>query len=293
MYIFLVVVVIIVISIAIKSVFDWKEFNEKRIDEPEVAERDFLTHAKDVFRRKWCGDKKAIDEWSCLRETMSEEMIDCVAHAIYIEFAEQGDAKAMDCLTIDFAKGEGCEKNVEMARYWGLKAANAGNLEAILRLGNFYSLGEIFEENESEAIKWYTKGAEMGSVECQVELAQMYISSETRNVEEAIKLLISAASKGNVYAMYLLGMVYDNMGSGIEIYDEEKALFWYDAAARNGNKYAAAMRNILQRSIEKYGYIGVKKVGFVRDDWFTIANERLEETIKIQNQQLEELKSRK
>ena len=48
------------------------------------------------------------------------------------------------------------------------------------------------------------------------------------------------------------------------------------------------MKNILQSSIEKYGYIGVKKVGFVRDDWFTIANERLEETIKIQNQQLEE-----
>lgn len=252
-------------------------------------DNNILSYAKGVFRRKWYGDKRAVDEWKGLKETQSKELMDDVAHEVYFELAEQGNAEAMNCLTMDFVKGEGCKKSIEAARYWALKAAEAGSLAAILRLGRFYSLGEICEKNDYEAIKWYRRGVEMGSIECQVELAQMYLDSEIRNVGAAIELFASAAAKGNVEAMYCLGLVFDNLQSGIEIYDEEKALYWYDMAERNGNKYAGRLKYILQSSISEHGYIGVKKNGFFRKDFWNIINERLEKSLEIKKQMLEEL----
>lgn len=244
-----------------------------------------LDYVQKVFRRKWLDDPDAIEEWKHLKETTTKETIDQAAHLVYAEFANQGDAVAMNCLAIDFGLGEGCEKDTEKEKYWSLKAANAGNVSAILRMGRHYSLGDVVEKNDDEAIKWYIKGVEMGSVECQVELAEMYIVSKVRNIGKAIELLVSAASKGDVEAMYRLGNLYDNLSSGLEVYDEDKAIYWYDAAARNGNKYAAEMRDILKKSIEKHGYIGVNKNGFLREDWMDISSERLEEQLKVMKRQ--------
>lgn len=244
-----------------------------------------IDYVQKVFRKKWLDDSEAIKEWKHLKETTKKEVIDQAAHLVYMEYANQGDAAAMNCLAIDFGVGEGCEKDTEKEKYWSLKAANAGNVSAILRMGRHYSLGDVVEKNDDEAIKWYIKGVEMGSVECQVELAEMYIVSKVRNIEKAIELLVSAASKGDVEAMYRLGNLYDNLSSGLEVYDEDKAIYWYDAAARNGNKYAAEMRDILQKSIEKHGYIGVNKNGLLREDWMDISSERLEEQLKVMKRQ--------
>lgn len=250
-----------------------------------MEQRASVAYVQEVFKRKWLDDPEVIEEWKHLKEVTAKEIIDQAAHLVYMEFANQGDAAAMNCLAIDFGLGEGCEKDMEKEKYWSLRAANAGNLSAILRMGRHYSLGDIVEVDDAEAIKWYTKGIEMGSVECQVELAEMYIYSNVRNVGKAIELFISAAAKGNVEAMYNLGKIYDNLNSGIEVYDEEKALYWYDAAARNGNKYAAEMKDILQKSIKKHGYIGVNRNGFLRDDWVDISSERLKEQMKVMERQ--------
>lgn len=259
---------------------------------------DTFTKAQKVFHRKWQGDEEAVREWRLLKETMSEEMVDRVAHGVYLEFAEEGDTEAMYWLSDDYAKGEGCERNLERAKYWEVCAADSGNIKAILKLARLYSVEEEIEENyceknDSEAIKWYRKGVEIGSVECQVELAQMYLYSEITNYTEAVNLFTSAAEKGNVEAMYSLGLMYDNAKFGTEIYDEEKALYWYGLAERNGNKYAGKMREILQKSIEKDGFIGIKKNGFVRKDWLDVMIDRTRQGLEVRRQELEEINARK
>lgn len=244
-----------------------------------------IDYVQETFRKKWLNEPGAIEEWKYLKEMTTKEIIDQAVHFVYMEFANQGDAVAMNCLAIDFGLGEGCERDMEKEKYWSLRAANAGNVNAILRMGRHYSLGDVVEKDDNEAIKWYIKGAEMGSVECQVELAEMYIVSKVRNIGKAIELLESAASKGDVEAMYRLGNLYDNLSSGLEVYNEDKALYWYDAAARNGNKYAAEMRDILKKSIEKQGYIRANKNGFLREDWMDISSERLEEQLEVMKKQ--------
>lgn len=249
--------------------------------------------AQEVFYKNWKGDEQAASEWKQLKETMSKELLDQIAHAVYLESAKQGDVEAMHWLADDYAKGEGCQRDLESARHWEICAANGGYIPAVIKLARLYSTDEqredkFCEKNDSEAIGWYIKGVQMGSVDCQVELAQMYLYSEINDYKEAVNLLISAAEKGNVEAMYYLGRVYDDAQFGTEIYDEEKAVYWYGQAEQKGNKYAGMLRDILISSIKKSGYIGIKKNGFVRDDWFEVMNERLQQSIEVLKQEFED-----
>ena len=82
------------------------------------------------------------------------------------------------------------------------KAAEAGNSEAMSKLGLMYDVGKGVAIDDREAVKWYRK----------------------------------AADAGNSNAMNDLGVMYRN-GRGVTK-DNKKAIYWYRKAAQQGNKIA-------------------------------------------------------
>ncbi|MDH1975399.1 tetratricopeptide repeat protein [Aliarcobacter butzleri] len=58
---------------------------------------------------------------------------------------------------------------------------------------------------------------------------------KNKNYEQAIKLYEQAGKRGNVDAMYNLGVIYSN---GVVQQDYKKAFFWFEKASKKGDKKA-------------------------------------------------------
>ncbi len=128
---------------------------------------------------------------------------------------------------------------------WYRKAVEAGNADAMYRLGEAYEDGEGVEEDEAEAVKWYReavkgyrKAAEAGNADAMNSLGEAY--RDGKGVEEdeaeAVEWYRKAAEAGNADAMNSLGDAYEN-GEGVEE-DEAEAVKWYRKAAEAGDHAA-------------------------------------------------------
>ncbi len=77
----------------------------------------------------------------------------------YINAAEQGNIEAQLILGEIYNDEANKEYDSDKAFYWYMKATGQGDADAQFQLGNLYRLGECAEE---EMIDWYTKAAEQG-----------------------------------------------------------------------------------------------------------------------------------
>ena len=140
--------------------------------------------------------------------------------------ADKGNAEASlrlgECYEGGFVKGKGSED----AFKWYQKAAEQGNTEACLKLGYWYDN----EENEEESFKWYQKAAEQGNAEACLNLGYWYDNKD--DVEESFKWYQKAAEQGNAEACLNLGDWYDSEEN------EEESFKWYQKAAEQGNAEA-------------------------------------------------------
>lgn len=89
---------------------------------------------------------------------------------------------------------------------WFRKAAEHGNVDAQLKLGNCYYDGLGILENKTEAVNWYRKAAEEENAQAQFNLANCYDNGYgvPINREEALKWFKKAADKGNADALNYL-----------------------------------------------------------------------------------------
>ena len=82
------------------------------------------------------------------------------------------------------------------------EAADKGNANAQLVLGNMYDQGQGVEQNATTAAEWISKAAEQGNFVAQLQLAKMYV--EGRGVEqdykEAFGWFLSAVQLGKAKA---------------------------------------------------------------------------------------------
>ena len=81
---------------------------------------------------------------------------------------------------------------------WYTKAAEQGNLDAQLRLGNYYSKADSkgTSLDMEAAIRWYTKAAELGSTEAKAKLEQC--AEEQRQIEATPKAAAERIKKMTV-----------------------------------------------------------------------------------------------
>ena len=93
--------------------------------------------------------------------------------------------------------------------------AQAGDADAMYRLGQIYATGSAAQKDYKEALRWYQK----------------------------------SAAKGNADAMYRLGEAYER-GNGVRE-DIQQAVHWYDEATLRGNKSAKAALDRLGESFDR------------------------------------------
>lgn len=113
------------------------------------------------------------------------------------------------------------------------QAAEQGNADAQILLGNMHASGQGVPRDYAEAAKWYRRAAEQGNADAQYNLGMMYANGQgvPRDSSEAAKWCRNAADQGHGDAQYDLGVMYDE-GQGVPRNDILAYMF-FELAATN------------------------------------------------------------
>lgn len=123
--------------------------------------------------------------------------------------ADKGIPKAMYAFGWALDKGIGIAENELTATGWYekcheeiAKLANAGDVDAMLAMGDMCMEGDGVNENKKASAEWFRKAAETGSAEGMYQLAECYIDGDgvPEDKVQAAKLYKAAADKGHVNA---------------------------------------------------------------------------------------------
>lgn len=116
--------------------------------------------------------------------------------------------------------------SVREAMDYYMRAADAGHVMAMVRIGMIYENGYDVERDLVKALSWYRKAAGLGSTQAMVKLAKFYGKGEgvEANIPEAIGWLTKAADGGDGLAMANLAKAYDE-GRGLSYNPIEAAKY--------------------------------------------------------------------
>ena len=138
-----------------------------------------------------------------------------------------------------FYYGRNVSKNYRKAYDLYKKAADSGNDEAMIKIGNMSLNGYSgVTKSVSEAVYWYKKASDQGNSKADVVLGNLYFQGKSVNKEQgrAFQYYSKAASKGNSNGMSQLGKMY-YYGYGISE-NKTTAEKWFRKAADAGDRYA-------------------------------------------------------
>ena len=104
-----------------------------------------------------------------------------VEHAgeLLMRAAEAGDADAMYYLGLMYQLGSGGERNYQTAAEWYEKAAEAGNSKGSYALGELYEYGYGVEQDLGKALEWFEKAAEADDAGGMLKIGYYYYNSIT------------------------------------------------------------------------------------------------------------------
>jgi hypothetical protein len=149
-----------------------------------------------------------------------------------------------------YADGDAGVKAVERGDYSAAlrefkAAAERGDAQAQVNLGNLYMKGLGVEQDYAAAGRWYRQAAEHGDSLGQSKLGILhyYGLGVDKNTDEAARWFLKAAEQGEPGAASVLGSMYAE-GEGV-IRDNMKAYYWYTLAADGGQPDALEARATL------------------------------------------------
>ena len=151
-----------------------------------------------------------------------------------LKAAEQGNPDAQLTLGQMYAEGHGVAKDEEKAANWYHKAAEQGNARACEYIGDMYRFGNGVVQSHRKSVYWYRKGDELNDAGCQRSLGLCYEDGDgvDQNHEQAAHWYRKAAEHGDAVGQMLLGRMYRE-GLGVAK-DNEQAVYWYRKAAEQG-----------------------------------------------------------
>lgn len=159
---------------------------------------------------------------------------------------EENNPSDVDEIDIDdVSKGQ---KLIENRKYnealnYLMKAAEAGNTEAMFTIGRLYEDGKGVNKSYTDALSWFKKAAELNNPNAMFYMGY-YLEhglGGPQNYTEALKWYRKAADLGNKVAMYNIGIMYLN-GDGVEK-DRSEAIKWIRESAKHGDSYAKEWLN--------------------------------------------------
>jgi TPR repeat protein len=187
--------------------------------------------------------------------------------------AEQGNADAQLTLGQMYAEGRGVAKDEEKAANWYRKAAEQGNARACEHIGDMYRFGNGVAQSHEKSVYWYRRGDELNDAGCQRSLGLCYEDGDgvDQDHEQAAHWYRKAAEQGDPPGQFGLGFKY-HFGLGVAR-DHEKAVYWYRKAAEQG----------LPLGQNNLGYMYAEGLGVGKDKekavyWFRKAAEQGQES---------------
>src|SRR5262249_25782580 len=127
------------------------------------------------------------------------------------------------------------------AMKWYMKAALAGDQDAMNSIGILYHHGRGVKRNMVEAINWFRRAADAGGAEAMENLGGLYCDGGGGDVEvnypEGLSWLHKADDAGNTAALRKLAQLYEQ-GKGVSE-DLAEAKWWYRRAAEKGDEKSA------------------------------------------------------
>lgn len=153
------------------------------------------------------------------------------AAATWKPLAERGDAKAQYMLGQLYRRGKGVERDYDLALKWFEAAADQGSPSAMYWLGWMYDNKKgMWLWHPDKAFAWYLKAGEAGDVEAEVKLADIYLTNSytQRDEVQSNRWARQAAQKGKAIAAVWIGIGYED-GIGVAR-NFGTALAWYKRA---------------------------------------------------------------
>ena len=166
------------------------------------------------------------------------------AERLYTKAANAGIAAAMHALALLYDR----QKKYEESFPWHLKAARAGDVEAMADTADSLYYGDGTEPDTDKALFWAEKAAEAGSTRAQDLIDQIREEQRTRgfqdalkalgkgDTDQAIRLFSQSAEAGSAASAWNLSLLYAN-GDGVPK-DEKAGFRWCLKAAELGHSKA-------------------------------------------------------
>jgi TPR repeat protein len=144
----------------------------------------------------------------------------------------------------------GLTPSIEKAVQLCTKAARAGQVEAIQRMGELYATGRGLPNDPVAATGWFRHAADYGHVPAYVSLALCYLNGTgcRQNDRIAFEFATAAAKAGHPRGFYLLGRIYEE-GLGLPP-DPISGLTWHLRAYLNGVPEAKTAVERLKKSLK-------------------------------------------
>ncbi|UZO08257.1 uncharacterized protein OCT59_028515 [Rhizophagus irregularis] len=189
-----------------------------------------------------------------------------LAFNLYQKAAENGSIIGQFYLGYCYEFNIGTEKNENKFIEWYQKATNNKNTIAKLYLANCYKLGKGIKKDELKAFEYYKELAEIKIADAQYQLGDcFYYGIGTKSDKnQALYWYENAINNGNIIAKHILEQKYNKIIDikktksieikihktiyfeglrqiGINNYNSQnykKALYYFQKAAENGNKFA-------------------------------------------------------
>lgn len=190
--------------------------------------------------------------------------------------AEKGNPRAASVLAKCYRDGKGTEANIERSQYWFLqlkklyeRAADKGNVIAMLDLGELYLKGSFGKIDLNHAEKMFTQAALQKDIDAIFYLGTLYLDGRLGDkdpelgmplIEKAIELWSVRAEKGDVNAALSLVDIYLDKDLGFKNY--EKAITWLIFAASCGNvdAFLQSIKIFYKEKILKDNPIKIEKI---------------------------------
>lgn len=147
--------------------------------------------------------------------------------------------------------GQGIKQNIDEAKKYLDKAAEAKHPKALCKLGDLYRMGMKTETNAEKAKEFYMEASRLQDLDALVNLGLLNYREQIENHSNALaySYMETAAKKGNYQAMYWLGVFHDK-GIGCA-HDFKEAEKWFERAIKAGSlgakyKFAAMIMDEIE-----------------------------------------------
>ncbi|MGN6307924.1 MAG: hypothetical protein ACTHNN_00015 [Xanthobacteraceae bacterium] len=188
----------------------------------------------------------------------SEKLPDAIGGPVLRNAALKGDPAAAHEVALRYAEGKGVTADLPEAAKWYERAAQAGVVPAMFRLGTLYEKGTGVTKNLDAARRYYTMAAERGNAKAMHNLAVLEADGggNGANYRSASAWFHKAAMRGVADSQFNLGILYAR-GIGVE-QNLAESFKWFSLAAAQGDADAGRKRDDVAKRLDPQSLAAAK-----------------------------------